>query len=64
MSKVIEKIISEIIPEDTVDKIAEESIGIIATEMITMTKVGIGLEKDHTQEIMVVTELGIQAIVD
>ena len=64
LSKVIEEIISEIIPEDTVDKITEESIGIIIIEMIAMTEVGIGLEKGHFQEIMVVTELGVQAIVE
>ena len=64
MSKVTEEIISEIIPEVTVDKIAEESIGIIIIEMIATTKVGIGLEKDHSQRIMVVTKLGVQAIVD
>ena len=64
LSKVIEEIISEIIPEDTVDKIAEESIGIIIIEMTAITEVGIGLEKDHFQIIMVVTELGVQAIVD
>ena len=49
--KVTEEIISEIIPEDTVDKIAEESIGIIIIEMIAITEVGIGLEKDHFQEL-------------
>ena len=64
LSKVIEEIISEIIPEDTVDKIAEESIGIIVIEVIAMTEVGISLEKDHFQEIMAVTELGVQAVVD
>ena len=63
-SKVIEEIISEITPEDTVDKIAEESIGIKITEMTAITEVGLGLEKDHFQVIMVVTELGVQAIVD
>ena len=64
LSKVTEEIISGIIPEVTVDKTAEESIGIIIIEMITMTEVEIGLEKDHFQEIMAVTELGVQAIVD
>ena len=64
LSKVTEEIISEIIPEVTVDKIAEENIGIIIIEMIATTELGIGLEKDHSQEIMVVTELGVQAIVD
>ena len=63
-SKVIEKIISEITPEDTVDNIAEERIGIIIIEMIAITEVKIGLEKDHFQEIVVVTELGVQAIAD
>ena len=32
--------------------------------MIATTEVGIGLEKDHFQESIVVTELGIQAIVN
>ena len=43
MSKVIEEVVSEIIPEDTVDKIVEESIGIIVTEMMATTETGIGL---------------------
>ena len=64
LSKVMEEIISKITPEDTVDKIAEESIGIIVIEMIATTEVGIGLEQDHFQKIMAVTELGVQAIVD
>ena len=63
LSKVTEEIISEIIPEVTVDIIAEEIIGIIIIEMIATTEVKIGLEKDHFQEIMAVTELGLQAIV-
>ena len=64
MSKVIEGVVSKIIPEDTVDKIAEESIGIIVIEMMAIIEAGIGLEKDHFQEIMVVIELEVQAIVD
>ena len=63
-SKVTKEIISEIIPEVTVDKTAEESIGIIIIEMITTIEVGIGPGKDHFQEIMAVTEQGVQAIVD
>ena len=60
LSNITEEIVSEIIPEVTVDKIAEESIGIIIIiEMIATTEVGIGLEKDHSQESMVVTELGV-----
>ena len=64
LSKVIEEVVSEIIPEDTVDKIAEDSIGIIVIEMMVTTEVGIGAEKDHFQEIMVEKELGKQVIVD
>ena len=64
MSKVIEEVVSKIIPEDTVDKILEESIGIIVIEMMATTEVGIDLEKDHFQEIMAVTELEVQIIVD
>ena len=64
LSKVIEEVVSKIIPEDIVDKIAEESIGIIVIEMMATTEAGIGLEKDHFQEIMEVTELEVQAIID
>ena len=46
MSKVIEEVVSQIIPEDTVDKIVEESIGMIVTEMMAPTEAGIGLEID------------------
>ena len=41
-------------PEDTVDRIVEESIGIIVIEMMVTTEVGTGLEKDHFQKIMAV----------
>ena len=64
LSKVIEGVVSEIIPEDTVDKVAEGSIGIIVIEMMAITEAGVGLEKDHFQDIMVVIELEVQAIVD
>ena len=64
MSRVIEEVISEIILKDTVDKVAEDSIRIIVIEMMATTEVGIVLGKDHFQEIIVVTELGVQAIVD
>ena len=64
LSKVMEEVVSEIIPEDTVDKIAEESIGIVVIEMMATTEAGIGLEKDHFQEVMAVTELEVQATVD
>ena len=62
LSKVTEEIISEIIPEVTVDKTSDESIGIIIIEMITMIEVGIGLRKYHFQEIMVVTVMQIKHI--
>ena len=56
--------ISEVIPEDAVDKIAGESIEIMIMETMVIAVAGIGLERDHFQEIMVVTELEEQAIVD
>ena len=64
LSKVIEEVVSEIIPEDTVDKIVEEHIGIIVMEMMATTEAGIDLEIDHFQEIMAVTELEVQRVVD
>ena len=64
LGKVIEEVVSKIISEDTVDKILEESIGIMVTEMMATAEAGIGLEIDHFQEIMVVTELEVQTIVD
>ena len=63
LSKVIEEIIPKTTPEGTIDKIAEEHIGIIIIEMMVTTEVGTGLEKDHFQEIMALTELGVQVIV-
>ena len=64
LGKVIDEVVSKIIPEDTVDKSVEESIGIIITEMMATTETGIVLERDHFQGIIVVTELGVQVIVD
>ena len=58
-SKVIEGVVSEIIPEDIVDRIAEENTGVIVVEMMVTIEVGTGLEKDCFQEIMVVIELEI-----
>ena len=63
LSKVIEEVVSEIIPEDTGDKIIEESIGIIVTEMMATTEAGIGLKKNYFLEIMAATELKVQTIV-
>ena len=64
MSRVIEGVVSEIIPEGTVDKIVGESIEIIIIEIVVTVETGISLERDHFQEIMVVIELEVQAIVD
>ena len=64
LSKVTEEVISKIIPEDTVDKIVEESIGIMVIKMMATTEAWIDLEIDHFQEIMAVTELEVQTIVD
>ena len=59
LSEVIDGVVSKIIPEDTVYRIAEGRIGIIVTEMVFTTEVGTGLEKDHFREIMAVTELEV-----
>ena len=59
LGKAMEEIVSETTPEGIVDKIAEENIGIIVIEMMATTEVGTGLEKDHFQEIMAITELGV-----
>ena len=64
MSKVIEGVISEIIPEDTVDKIVGESMEIMIMEIMVIAEAEIGLARDCFQEIMVVSELEVQAIVD
>ena len=58
MSEAIEGVVSKVIPEDTVDRIVVESIGVIIIGMMVITEVGTGLEKDCFQEIMAVTELG------
>ena len=63
LSKFIKEVISEIIPEDTVDKRVEGSIGIIDVEMMATTEAGIGLKKDYFQESMAVKEVEVQVIV-
>ena len=47
-NEVMEGAVSKIIPEDTVDRIAEEIMGIIVIEMMVTVEVGTGLEKDHS----------------
>ena len=64
MSRVIEEVVFGMIPEDTVDRIAGESKETIITEIVVITEAGIGLERDHFQEIMAVIELEVQAIAD
>ena len=64
MSRVIKEAVSKIILEDTIDKAAERSTGVIITGAMAIIEVGIGLERDHSQEIIAVTELEVQVIVD
>ena len=64
MSRVIEEVVFGIILQDMVDKTAGESIGTMIIEMVVTIEAGIGLERDHFQEIMAVTELEVLAIVD
>ena len=64
MSRVIEEVVFGIIQEDTVDKIAEESIETIIIEIVVIIEIGIGLERDHVQEIIAVIDLEVQAIAD
>ena len=64
MSRDIEGTIFEIMLEDTVDKIAEVSIEVITIGIVVIIEAGIGLERDHSQETIVVTKLEVQAVVD
>ena len=62
-SKVIGEIILGKIQVIMEDKTVEESIEVTVIEVIVMIKVGIGLEKGHSPQIMTVIELGVQVIV-
>ena len=64
LSKAIEETVSGIILEDITDIIAEGSIEIITIHVMVIIEEGIGPEKDHSQETIVVTGLEVQAIVD
>ena len=64
MSQVIEEVVFRMIPEDTIDKTAEESTRTIIIEILVIIEIGISLERDDFQEIMAVIELEVQAIVD
>ena len=48
LSQVIEGTIFEIILEDTIDKIAEDSIEMIILGIVIKIEAGIGLERDHS----------------
>ena len=48
--------ILEIVLEDMVDKIAEGSIKMIIIGVMVIIEVGIGLERDHSQETIMVIE--------
>ena len=64
LSKVIEVTVLEIILEDTLGRIVEGSIGMIIIRIVAIIDVGIGQERDQSQETIAVTELKVQAIVD
>ena len=61
-SKTIEITIFERMLGDMEDKIVEENTGI--TGIMTTIEVGTDQEKGHTQEIMVIIGIEVQAIVD
>ena len=63
-SRVIEETVCKIILEDTIDKAAEGSIGVIIIGAMAIIEVGIGLEIEHFQETIAVTEPEVQVIVD
>ena len=66
MSQVTEGTLFEIVLEDTVDKIAEESIEMIIIGIVGGYNRGRdrSRERDHSQETIVVIELEVQAIAD
>ena len=64
LSKVKEGTIFGIMLEDRVDKIEEGSIKMITIVRVAIIEVGIGPERDHSQETIVATELEVQATVD
>ena len=64
LNRIIEEVVFRIIQEGTIDKTAEESTEIIIIEIVVIVEIGIGLERDHSQEIMAVIDLEAQAVVD
>ena len=64
MSKVTEGTIFGITLEDTVGRIAEGSIKMIIIKIVAIIEIGLGPERDHSQETIVATDLEVQTIVD
>ena len=64
MKRIIEEVVFGIIQEGTIDKTAGESIVIILIEIVVIIEIAIGLEGDHSQKIMAIIDLEVQAIVD
>ena len=64
LSRVIEGTIFEKVLGDMEDKIVEGSIGMIIIGMMVTIEVGIGQERDHSQETIAAIELEVQATVD
>ena len=64
LCRVIEGTIFEKVLGDMEDKIADGSIEMIIIGAMVTIEVGIGQERDHSQEIIVVIELEVQATVD
>ena len=62
LDKTIETVISKETLEDMEDKIIEEDIEM--TDIMIIIEAGTGQEKEHLQEIIVVTEIEAQVIVD
>ena len=65
MNRIIEEVVFGIIPgteqDNSIDKTAGWSIEIIG--IVVIAEAGIGLERDHFQEIMVVIDLEVQGTV-
>ena len=64
MGRGIEESVSEITLEYIIDKIVEGNIEMIIVGVMAIIEIGIGPERDHSQETIMVTELEVQAIVD
>ena len=63
MSRIIEGTIFKAVEGDTENKISEGSIEMTVIGMMIIIKVGLDQERGHSQEVIVVTELEMQATV-